>query len=325
MGEERLTRRITLVLVSSIAFALAACEEEPEPIFTPAAPARTGQAGAALPKGALMCPPTVELPTNAPLAARVNGQPISLDLYNRQVVQAQAALIQQGLDANSAAGQEALKSLKQQVLEQMINDVVIAQQGEKEGIKITDNDLNLRLGQMIQDAGSVQKLNEYLAKNQLSLGDLCNQVRAQLLGEVMLIRVTAALPTQVEQVHARHILVSTAALAQSIRDQLRAGKDFASLAKQYSLDEASKANGGDLGWFPKGVMDPEFETIAFQLKVGQTSEVVQTQFGFHIIKVEEHEGARPLPPELIQNARQQAFLAWLQAVRETMKIERLVP
>lgn len=318
-------RRITLVFVSSIAFALAACEEEPEPIFTPAAPAApTAQAGTPLPKGALLCPPTVELPANAPLAARVNGQPIPLDLYNRQVAQAQAALIQQGLDANSAAGQEALKSLKQQVLDQMINDVVIAQQAEKEGIKVTDNDLNLRLAQMIQDAGSVEKLNEYLAKNQFSLGDLCSQVRAQLLGEAMLNRVTAALPTQVEQVHARHILVATATLAQDIRNQLRAGKEFASLARQYSMDVASKANGGDLGWFPKGVMDPQFEAIAFQLKVGQTSEVVQTQFGFHIIKVEEHEGARPLPAELIQNARQQAFLAWLQAVRETMKIERLV-
>ncbi len=318
-------RRITLVFVSSIAFALAACEEEPEPIFTPAAPAApTAQAGTPLPKGALLCPPTVELPANAPLAARVNGQPIPLDLYNRQVAQAQAALIQQGLDANSAAGQEALKSLKQQVLDQMINDVVIAQQAEKEGIKVTDNDLNLRLAQMIQDAGSVEKLNEYLAKNQFSLGDLCSQVRAQLLGEAMLNRVTAALPTQVEQVHARHILVATATLAQDIRNQLRAGKEFASLARQYSMDVASKANGGDLGWFPKGVMDPQFEAVAFQLRVGETSEVVQTGFGFHIIKVEEHEGARPLPAELIQNARQQAFLAWLQAVRETMKIERLV-
>jgi len=71
-------------------------------------------------------------------------------------------------------------------------------------------------------------------------------------------------------------------------------------------------------------MEPQFETIAFQLKPGQVSEVVQTQFGYHIIKVEETDPSRPLPPELIQNGRQQAFLAWLQAVRDGMKIERLV-
>jgi parvulin-like peptidyl-prolyl isomerase len=90
------------------------------------------------------------------------------------------------------------------------------------------------------------------------------------------------------------------------------------------VDEATKVNGGDLGWFPKGVMDPQFETITFQMRPGEVSNVVQTQFGYHIIKLEEKQDARPLPPELIQNARQQAFLAWLQAVRETLKIERLV-
>ena len=274
--------------------------------------------------GSLACPANIVPAANAQLAARVNGVAISLDLYNRQVAQAQAAMVSQGLDPNSAAGKEALKSLKQQVLDQLINDVVIGLQAEKEGVKSTDNDLNARLAQMVTDAGSVDKLNEYLTKNQISLGDLCSQLRSQIAGEAMLSRVASTLPTNVEQVHARHILVTTAALAQAVLLQVRQGRDFAALAKQYSIDEASKSNGGDLGWFPKGVMEPQFETIAFQLRAGQASEVVQTQFGYHIIKVEERETSRSLPPELVQNARQQAFLAWLQAVRDTMKIERLV-
>jgi len=274
--------------------------------------------------GALACPANTPPAANTQLAARVNGVAISLDLYNRQVAQAQAAMVSQGLDPNSAAGKEALKSLKQQVLDQLINDVVIGLQAEKEGVKITDNDVNGRLAQMVTDAGSVDKLNEYLSKNQISLGDLCSQLRSQIAGEAMLSRVASTLPTSVEQVHARHILVNTAALAQAVLTQVRQGKDFAALAKQYSIDEASKSNGGDLGWFPKGVMEPQFEAIAFQLRAGQVSEVVQTQFGYHVIKVEERETSRSLPPELVQNARQQAFLAWLQAVRDTMKIERLV-
>jgi len=274
--------------------------------------------------GSLSCPANIAPPANTQLAARVNGVGISLDLYNRQVAQAQAAMVSQGLDPNSAAGKEALKSLKQQVLDQLINDVVIGQQAEKEGVKFTDNDLNVRLAQMVTDAGSVDKLNEYLTKNQISLGDLCSQLRSQIAGEAMLSRVASTLPTSVEQVHARHILVNTAALAQAVLLQVRQGRDFVALAKQYSIDEASKSNGGDLGWFPKGVMEPQFEAIAFQLRPGQVSEVVQTQFGYHIIKVEERETSRSLPPELVQNARQQAFLAWLQAVRDTMKIERLV-
>lgn len=279
----------------------------------------------ALPKGALTCPAATPVPASAQLAARVNGVGIPLDAYNRQAAQAQAALIQSGgLDPKSQAGQDAIKSLKQQVLDQMINDVVVAMKAQDEGIKVTDDDLNARLAQMIQDAGSVDKLNAYLTKNQLSLGDLCDQVRNQLIGEAMLDHITIALQPNAEQVHARHILVPTAAEAQTILTQLQNGADFATLAKKYSTDEASAPNGGDLGWFPKGVMDPRFEAVAFQLKVGETSQVVQTQFGFHIIQVLEHDNSRPLPPEVIQNKRQQAFLAWLQVVRDTMKIEKLV-
>ncbi len=275
-------------------------------------------------KSALTCPAPVPLPANAQVAARVNGQGISLDLYNRQVSQAQAAFVAQGIDPKSAGGQEALKSLRQQVLDQMINEVVIAQQADKEGIKVTDNDVNARLAQMIQDAGSVDKLNKYLADNQLSLADFCSQIRNNILGDAMLTRITAALPTQVEQVHVRQILVSTAALAQTLRDRARKGEDFGALAKQYSMDETSKANGGDLGWVPKGVLAPELDAVIFQLAPNQVSDVITTQFGFHIVQVLEKDKSRALPPEMIQNARQQAFLAWLQAVREGMKIERFV-
>jgi foldase protein PrsA len=326
-----------------LAIAMTACSSNtappapPPPADSPSAPtaaAPAPQAGASptatlkptLPaKGALTCPPLAQPASAAQVAARVNGIGIPLDTYNRQAAQATAAWnSSSGMDPKSASAQDALKSLKQQVLDQMINDVVIAVQAEKEGIKVTQDDLDARIAQMIQDAGSVDNLNNYMNKNQLTLADLCNQLRNHLLGEAMLNRVTAALPTNAEQIHVRHILVASAQQAQAVREQLLQGKDFGALAKQYSVDEATKQNGGDLGWLPKGVIDPRFEAIAFQLKVGQISEVVQTESGFHIIKVEEHVNSRPLPPEVIDNKRQQAFLAWLQAVRETMKIEQLV-
>jgi len=265
------------------------------------------------------------LPANAQLAARVNGVGIPLDLYNRQVAQAQDAMIKNfGTDPKSAQGQETIKSLKQQVLDQLINDVVIAQYADSRKIKVTEDDLNARLAQMIQDAGSVDKLNEYMSKNQLTLGDLCTLVRNQLLGEAVLNDVTAPIPTQGEQVHVRHILVDTPALAATLRDRARKGEDFAALAKQYSKDETSKANGGDLGWVPRGVLDPRLEAVIFELPVNQVSDVVTTQFGYHIAQVLEKEKARPLPPEVIQNVRQDAFLKWLSALRETIKIERFV-
>ncbi len=276
-------------------------------------------------KGALTCPPTVPLAANVPAAARVNGVGIALDYYNRQADQAQAAMVQNGgLDPKTQAGQDTIKSLKAQVLDQLINDQVIAQQSDREGIKVTDDDLNTRLAQMIQDAGSVDKLNEYMAKNQLTLGDLCGQVRTQLLGEAMMNKVTSAFPTTAEQVHVRHILVSTAALATQIRDRARKGEDFAALAKQYSMDETNKNNGGDLGWLPKGVLDPRLDAVIFDIPLNQISDVITGQYGYHVVQVLEKDKARALPPEMLQNARQQAFLKWLQAVRETMKVERLV-
>lgn len=273
---------------------------------------------------ALTCPPVTPVPANAPLAARVNGQGIPLELFNRLAAQAQAAMIQNGIDPKSAVGQETLKNIKFQLLEQLIDDVIVTQQAEYQAVKVTDADVNTRLAEMIQDAGGVEKLNEYLTKNQMTLSDLCTQMRANLISEIMFNRITAAFPTTAEQVHVRQILVSTPATAQTLRDRARRGEDFAALAKQYSLDETSKANGGDLGWVPRGVLDPRLDAVIFDLPVGQVSDVITTNFGYHIVQVIAKDKARPLPPELLQEQRQRAFFEWLRVVRDSVKIERFV-
>ncbi|MBD1399368.1 SurA N-terminal domain-containing protein [Pelovirga terrestris] len=111
-----------------------------------------------------------------------------------------------------------------------------------------------------------------------------------------------------EQVKAAHILLQLGQnsdpdtinkrreLAQDIRQQLREGADFAQLAKRHSDDAANAADGGDLGYFGRGIMVSEFETAAFALRPGQISDVVQTPFGFHIIKVTDYiaAGFKPL-------------------------------
>ena len=95
-----------------------------------------------------------------------------------------------------------------------------------------------------------------------------------------------------EEIHARHILVATEAEAKEIQERLKKGEDFATVAKEKSKDPS--AEGGDLGFFGRGQMLKPFEDAAFQLKEGEISNPVQTQFGWHIIKVEEKR-TRPLP------------------------------
>ena len=85
------------------------------------------------------------------------------------------------------------------------------------------------------------------------------------------------------KIHCAHILVEKLSVAQELRAKIVKGESFANLAKEYSID-VSKKRSGDLGFFGRGVMVPEFEKAAFALQKGQVSDVVKTQFGYHIIK-----------------------------------------
>jgi len=97
-----------------------------------------------------------------------------------------------------------------------------------------------------------------------------------------------------QEVRARHILVPTEAEAKKILDEIKKGTDFAELAKQKSKDPGAAAEGGDLGYFTKDQMVPEFAETAFKLDKGQLSDPVKTQFGWHVIKVEDKR-AKPAP------------------------------
>ncbi len=129
-------------------------------------------------------------------------------------------------------------------------------------------------------------------------------------------RLSAEIPTAGEQVRARHILVETEQEAKNALDLVKAGNlDFAAAAQQLSQDPGSKDKGGDLGWFPRGIMDPAFEEVAFKLEPGQLSEPVNSTFGWHIIKVEEKAAERPVATDILEYLRQAAYSKWLAAER----------
>ncbi len=134
----------------------------------------------------------------------------------------------------------------------------------------------------------------------------------------------------VKQIHARHILVKTEELAKEITELLGFGGDFEALAKEHSVGP-SGPRGGDLGFFGDGQMVPEFSEAAFALNAGEyTKTPVKTQFGYHVIKVEETRQVAPPPfyeaaPKLAEEARTDAMIAALTKLRAEATIKRFAP
>jgi peptidyl-prolyl cis-trans isomerase C len=111
-----------------------------------------------------------------------------------------------------------------------------------------------------------------------------------------------------EEISARHILVDTEEEAKALKKQLDNGADFAELAKEHSKDPGSKNDGGNLGYFSHGQMVPQFEAAAFKLKKGEVSEPVKTQFGWHLIKLEDRRTKQPPAFEVVKDRIMQSML-----------------
>jgi peptidyl-prolyl cis-trans isomerase C len=133
--------------------------------------------------------------------------------------------------------------------------------------------------------------------------------------------------TAEEEVRARHILVETEDEAKALVEQIKGGADFATLAKEKSKDPGA-ADGGDLGYFVKGQMVPEFSEVAFKMYAGQVSNPVKSQFGWHIIKVEDRRN-RAMPEfdkvkdQIASYVARKAQTEFVAQLRESAKIERL--
>lgn len=275
----------------------------------------------------VVSPTPTTLPTSEqPLAAMVNGQPILLADYEKQVAQFEAALSDQGLDLSGEEGQAALAQIRRQVLEAMINQLLTEQATSREGIAISDEEVEARMQADIQAVGDEGKFEQWLVDNDLTREDYRAILRSELIHGAMFERVTAAVPTSAEQVHVRYILLESEEEAGNVLAQLQAGGDFSALAQEFSRDESTREKGGDLGWFPQGLelMPPEVEAAAFALEVGQTSGVVESQFGYYILQLLERDPDRPLSPEMQQSLREQTFTRWLEEQRAAATIERFV-
>ncbi|MCB1516692.1 MAG: peptidylprolyl isomerase [Hyphomicrobiaceae bacterium] len=190
---------------------------------------------------------------------------------------------------------------------------------------------NAAKAQNLQDSPEFARRSEYLQERALRRAyfvDILNKSVTDDQVKAAYDDYVASAP-QTEEVRARHILVNTEEEAKAVLDELNNGKDFAELAQEKSIDPGA-ANGGDLGYFTKGQMVQPFEDAAFALEVGQVSQPIQTQFGWHIIKLEDRRPKQPatleqMAPQIRQQLLIEAFNGEVAALKDGADIQVLDP
>ncbi|MEE0451130.1 peptidylprolyl isomerase [Peptacetobacter sp.] len=254
--------------------------------------------------------------------ADVNGTKITLGQYEFMLKMNKASVEStiggaEGWEQKDQSGQTYKDKYKTLVLDQMINTELLAQNAEKEGIKVTDkeiqssyNDLKTYVNSDEQIKKSAEDLgiSDDFLKEQAKLSLLIQKSQEKFYSEekVSDSEMKKYYDEHIDEykkdeVEASHILIKTTddqnkplpeaeqkkakEKAEKVLKEVKAGGDFAELAKKYSQDPGSAANGGALGAFGKGMMVKEFEDAAFGMEPGQVSDLVKTDFGYHIIKV----------------------------------------
>jgi len=248
------------------------------------------------------------------VAAKVNEQTIS----THEVIKVVHNFQKQDIGPDSTAqGATVPEKLYYTAVNRLVEQALILDEAKKLGIVVSDTEVTDNVTQLVTMAGGEAKLDSLLKQQGASRADVEKDMRNNLVLKGYLEHVKKEMPavsdTAVQafynghpemfgpkaEVHARHILIRTdpqasdmdkAAArqkAQEALDRVKKGEPFEKVAQQMSQDESSGSQGGDLGWFGQGQMVPAFDTAAFSLKPGQLSDVIQTQYGYHVIKLEE--------------------------------------
>lgn len=229
------------------------------------------------------------------------------------------------------------------ILSQMIDAEIINQEAKKEKIQVTDEEIDAEMENYMAQYGGEEMFESVLQQSGLTKddlkGDIIQYVQIEKLVDSRISVTDEEINEyfeenkeklgQEEQVKASHILVEDEKTAKDLKKQLDDGADFAELAKEHSTDPGSAENGGELGFFGKGKMVKEFEDVAFATKVGEISEPVKSEKGYHIIKVEEKKEAKEATLEekkeeikdtLYRNKVQTEYATWMNEKKQEYKI-----
>lgn len=249
--------------------------------------------------------------TNSDRVAVVNGVNITSKDFNRALSYYTQMVAQRGQQIPDSQ----MAEIKNAILENLIITELLFQESKQKGIQVKAEDITEKLQSIKQQVPSEAEFKQLLGENQITESDLRVQIeRDMAIGQLINKEVAQKVMisdeesktyydthpqsfVQPEQVKASHILVKVDAAATEaqkaearkkitdVQQKLKKGEDFAALAENYSEDTTTSKKGGDLGYFGRGQMVEPFEKAAFSLKTGEISGIVESSYGYHLIKV----------------------------------------
>jgi len=256
--------------------------------------------------------PTIELtstPTQEPAAAVVNGEAISLAWFESEFAR---YLLAQEAEETPIEDEAAMR---ESVLEDLIDQVLLAQGARDAGVTISDAEVQERIDAISEDV----ELPEWMAKWGYTEADLFRSLKLQLQAANQRDRILTTIPEMVEQVELRQVFAYTEDGAERALVSLNSGTPFEDVAFLYD-----PTTGGYLGWVPRGyLLNLDIEETAFVLPVGTYSEIIASDIGYHIILVIDRE-ERPLTSDAKLTLQRKALKDWLVKQRENSTIEIMI-
>lgn len=256
-------------------------------------------------------PPT---PTSLPMAIRVNGDGILITDYEEENKRFEAARQVMGKTITP-------EESKVLVQDDLIGSELLFQAAVKNGFTLSEADMDTHINQLSQSLGGTDGFAAWLQSNFYTPESFRRSLKRSLGAAWQRDQIIQAMSATAEQVHARQIFFNREDSAQSYRQKVDNGSDFATLAA-----EADPIADGDLGWFPRGyLLQPEVEEAAFKLQPGEVSQVIKSAIGFHLIQVIEKDAARELNPDARTTLERAAVINWVKQARAEAQIEILTP
>ena len=246
-------------------------------------------------------PPTA---TPEPLALTVNGEGITLTEFNAEVARYTAAQTALGKTVDSATATSA-------VIEDLTAQLLLEQGAHANGFTLDDVALQARIDSLTAQVGGAEALSAWQQSHGYSEQEFRSALRRGAESAWMRDKIISTVPSTAEQVHVQQILLYNQDKAQEFLAQLRDGADFNDLA--FKADPLTR---GDLGWVPRGyLLNVQIEDVAFGLEVGQRSDVIATDVGFHIVRILARDPNRLLSPDALLALQESALKKWIEEQR----------